>query len=198
VISLVDLAPIGTARRDVIIHVELRNMPARLDSASRVPSADSVVRAIEARRDSLSRAEFSRTQRLSPPASFNGTELLFGMMPTYIAHVYHSTGDSLDVDGTLRPIYEPQSSFAYLVEDDGAVYGWSTVLAGATEYAPGWYHLQIPEGGVATVTTTITSQDEPIRGGVGELLRRWWWLWLLLLLLVIVIIIVVRRKKSIP
>jgi hypothetical protein len=157
-ISIVGLDPLPGTRqtRDVFLYVETRNMPRFASGPAKNPTAQ--LRELGAT-DVLGRN--SRVQ-------------LDSVVPTYRVHAYHDTGERLTVDGVTRPFLRAQSSFGYRVRHDGEVAGWRHRLEGADllEIAPNVYKIAVPNGGFATVTTTIEAVEPrqfalSLHGGVS-------------------------------
>jgi hypothetical protein len=122
-------------------------------------------------------------------------------VPTYVVHAYHETGKSITVNGKSIPTLEPQSSFGYFVQHDGALYGWKHELRGAKEIAPNYYELEVPNDSSVNVTTVIEALESPQRGpGLGGIP---WWVWLIVFLVALLLIVLVframfRRRPATP
>ena len=102
--------------------------------------------------------------------------------PVYLVHVWHVTGQTFtDHNGATRKVLEPQTSFGYYLEHEGALFGWNHKLTGPglVEIAPNFYKISIPDNGTATVTTQIEAREtsmafnEPMlkRGDQGDAVR---------------------------
>ena len=105
---------------------------------------------------------------------------LDAVLPTYIAHVFHDTGQQLTTGGVRRPVLNPQSSFGYRVTHAGDLYGWRHELGvesgfAIDELAPNFYRIRnVPNNGSVNVTTKIealehapSSSKYAIWGGLG-------------------------------
>ena len=125
-----------------------------------------------------------------PPLEKGEFEALRETEPTYQVHVFHDTGEVINIDGTEHKLLKPQPSFGYFVEHDGPLTGWRHTLAGAEEIIPGrYYKLGVPASGKAVVTTTIEAVEQGL-----------WWLWLLIgiLILLLIVVVVYARRQSAP
>ncbi|WP_157622800.1 hypothetical protein [Solimonas soli] len=129
--------------------------------------------------------------RPHPPLDGN-FEVLNQQFPTYVVHAFRDSGKTVTIGGQVRHVLVPQSSFGYYVHHDGALTGWDTTLQNATEIAPNYYKLSVPEGGSKNVVTRIVARekDSPLPPPFDKLP---WWVWLLLILLVLLILLL--RKK---
>ena len=157
-ISVAGLAPIPMIgpRRDVYLYVETRNMPARTGARTSLePAAGTrLQRGLPGAVSKL----YARDSAERTPPTF---EAIDWVMPTYRVHVYRATGDSIIIQGTRRPILHAQTSFGYWASHLGDIAGWRHRLTGASlvELAPAFYKLAVPQGGSATVTTTIEALE---------------------------------------
>lgn len=81
--------------------------------------------------------------------------------PTYRIYAYHTTGDSITIDGLRLPLLEAQTSFGYWVRHDGEITGWKHRLEGEhlVKVAPNYYKIEVPNNGTTTVTTTIEALE---------------------------------------
>jgi hypothetical protein len=87
-------------------------------------------------------------------------EELIKFLPTYRVHVYHDTGRRTTLlGGGSRRILSPQSSFGFLVQHEGELYGWETRLYGAEKLAENFYVLRVPNNGSVRVTTAIQARE---------------------------------------
>jgi hypothetical protein len=88
--------------------------------------------------------------------------------PSYRVHVWHDTGDTVtEENGSVRKVLKAQTSFGYLVEHSGPLYGWAPQLTGPglTELAPNFYRLRIPAESTADVHTKIVAHEKPPKKG---------------------------------
>ncbi len=138
-------------KRDVYLYVETINLPRNLGS-DRVPTNPDFKVGPSVRDINVpgvrDRPGIVSTQQLS-------IDELALQRPTYVVHVYHDTGRRLRFGGADHPVLRPQSSFGYFVSHDGEIEGWEHSLAGARLIAPNFYKIEIPNDGVAVISTTI-------------------------------------------
>jgi hypothetical protein len=95
-------------------------------------------------------------------------------LPTWAAHAFLESGETVDSDGVANPIWMPFSGFGYWVEHHGPVSGWEQRLHGATRPAGAphnVYVIETPPNRIVTVATTIRAIDDttavcPAPGGV--------------------------------
>lgn len=166
-VSVAGLAPLGAAPRDVFLYVQTRQLPkdvkhpqpgdALLDWSRARPFADPRVPGTDIRRAPSSIADGAQPP-VRPPLG-EPFELLNQIYPTYVVHAYNDSGRTVTRKGTVYKVLQPQSSFGYYVHHDGALTGWDHSLQGATPIAPNFYRIGVPEGGAATVRTTIEARE---------------------------------------
>lgn len=116
------------------------------------------------------------------------------VVPTYIVHVYHDSGNTLRLGGQDRPLLIAQGAFGEYVTHQGALTGWRHQLVGngftLQQLAPDFYRItKMSNDGVVTVTATIEAQEH---SGVP------WWLWLIVVLLIIILVLIfwrIRRRR---
>jgi hypothetical protein len=176
-ISVVGLAPISPAPRDVYLYVETQNMPATVEQPRpEEPKPD------EPKPDEPMPDEPAPGEGEPPVVVFNeslGTsdgpviqptfEEQTASLPTYRVHVYHDKGETVTVDGATRPVLEPQSSFGYFLSHAGALAGWRHSLiappeAQLQEISPNFYKIVVPNNGTVTVTTVIHALEPGLLG----------------------------------
>ncbi len=177
--------------RDVFLYVHTNNMPPprslgfgqRQDAAGKAASIPSVDPTDEREPPFESPAD-------TPPLEKSSYEELRDSKPTYQVHVFHDTGQLVNLRGNNYKLLKPQTSFGYFVDHAGQLNGWRHNLDGTQEIIAGkYYKVGVPASGKATVTTTIKAID-----------YNWWWIILailILLLVVAVIIYFVWRKPSV-
>jgi hypothetical protein len=202
-INIKGIPSLGGTARDAYVFVEKLNMPAfpTLSSGTGGPpsqggggssSSSSSSSSSQSSSSSSSsdgginevRARAVQTT-LPPPATAGLFTQTAAKMPTVIYHVYHDTGQKQTLNGATYSQLEAQDSFGYFVSHDGLLFGWETALAGATEIAPNFYKLSVPEGGRTNITTSV---------GVVDLTTWWIWVLLLLILLIIAFLVWLIRK----
>jgi hypothetical protein len=157
-ISIKGLPP-SAAGRDVYIYLEVRNMPSFPTIGSGTPA--------------LPEARASITGAGNRHASI--FDAAIQAMPTYIVHSYYDTGKTVTTKGVVHPLYQPLTSFGYFIQHKGLYFGWQPSLQGATEVAPHFYKVTIPNDGVVKVNTTINAIDLTT-----------WWIWLIVILIVLI------------
>jgi hypothetical protein len=190
--------------RDVYLYVQTDNMPAPRSDQPRdnvktggnepvapATAAIAVGTGTDVAAGRETNAAHRPQQPFEPPAGVPALdkgefEALRETEPTYQVHVFHDTGELIDVDGTQQRLLKPQPSFGYFVEHDGPLSGWRHQLGGAEEIISGrYYKLGVPASGKAVVTTTIEAVEPQVR-----------WLWLLIGILILLLIIVLIYAKS--
>lgn len=185
-IDIRGLAP-NDPPRSIYAYVQTRNMPTRVTGKTPRP------------RELLSKELLTKLQRLEVPLpdgqSF-GKETATALqdalargeitddevrsfMPSYAVHVWHDSGEVHEG----RKVLVSQPSFEYVIWHDGALEGWRHEFAAPgstiTELAPNYYEIAVPQGGLATVVTTIEALESA---------KHWWcwpWLWALVFLVLI-------------
>jgi opacity protein-like surface antigen len=80
--------------------------------------------------------------------------------PMLVVHGYYDTGKKIKINGVLRPILRPMTSFGYFINHEGDLEGWKNSLKGAglinpVPNAPNWYKIAVSNNGTAKITTTI-------------------------------------------
>jgi hypothetical protein len=84
--------------------------------------------------------------------------------PIYRVHVWNDTGETVtEEDGSTRKLLRAQTSYGYLVNHSGELYGWDHQLTGAglQEIAPHFYRLAVPTEGTAKLKTSIVAHEKP-------------------------------------
>jgi hypothetical protein len=152
-VSVIGLNPIanGSATRDVYLYVETRNMPAVILSAWKDlfqnlfgPPAQRTDESVRAKIATMSETEINQA------------------VPIFLVHAYHDTGvDIMLADRKKHRLLEPQTSFGYYLYPHAEVLGWQKTLQGATQLAPDYYKLAVPNNGVKQITTRIVAAEVP-------------------------------------
>lgn len=183
------LAPManGKSERDVLLHVQTRNMPRRVphlaasDPASaNVPSTFATGPALDldtlrVREIAALRARFEKLQlpsqgaidvkssaRIQRALSEGQITLdqVEALMPTYTVFVWHDTGRTLTTREGTTAILEPQSAFGLFLAHDGELEGWEHRFEGAEELAFGLYRIKTKADGLTKVSATIAPKGE--------------------------------------
>ena len=169
-VSTVGLPPLA-AGRNVILFVETRNMPSFPSLGYSTPPAPGT-------RASIAGAGLGQRSVFDAAVQY---------MPTYIVHAYYDTGKTVTIKGVVHPLYQPLTSFGYFVQHKGITFGWQPSIQGATEIAPGYYKLTIPNDGLVKITSNITAVDFTT-----------WWIWLILIMILLILMLIgwlVGRSK---
>ena len=181
-ISVVGLNPIagGGPDRDVYLYVETVNMPAFIERQTGYGYPESpgqpesppviVERPIALERLDPQALDFgARRIELNKMAAEGRLDIgqANRVLPTYIVHAFHDTGEKVNIIGVDHPVVVEQTSFGYVAVHDGPLYGWKHDLRGDTlqEIAPNFYKIPVPNYGTATVTTIIQSLEHPGNSG---------------------------------
>jgi hypothetical protein len=61
----------------------------------------------------------------------------------------------------VQRIFEPQTSFGYVVSHKGRLYGWDTRLYGPKKISENFYLLQVPNNGSVKVKVAIQALESP-------------------------------------
>jgi hypothetical protein len=87
---------------------------------------------------------------------------------TWAAHGYRRTGRYLIIQKQKFEIVDHAGSFGYIVQHAGLIAAWNQKLKGSGLRTTGnnLYRLQVPEDGIATVTTAVRTLDKS-PGGAG-------------------------------
>jgi hypothetical protein len=142
-------------RRDTTFNLEWGAVRAAEGDTLIVPTKDTMVLPARDNVERLTKVRSAaQTGRLT-------SEDVDALVPTYRVHAYHTTGDTLFIDGAKHAVLEPQTSFGYYVGHDGDIIGWRHELKGANliRLAPNFYRIAVPNNGVAIVTTTIEALE---------------------------------------
>ena len=153
-INIQNLPPLSAAPRDVYLDVVTANMPP-------VPQPDW-------------KNSFNRL--FGPPANRNGdkTRAVLTQMstrqrdqslPSYRVFVFHDAGKKVNIGSVDYLIVHPQSGFGYYVIPHADVTGWVHSLQGATQIAPDFYKISIPNNGIGHVVTTVTAVESSTAKG---------------------------------
>ncbi len=178
-ISVVGLQPIPGSgpNRDVYLFVETVNMPAFIEREPESPEQPTSPEqpVIEERPGALGQLDpldldFD-VRRLELNRMVAEGRLNIGeakrVLPTYIVHAFHDTGEKVTIKGVDHPRVESQTSFGYIAVHNGPLYGWRHDLQAdtLTEIAPNLYKISVPNHGAATVTTVIEALEHPGKSG---------------------------------
>lgn len=155
----------GALQRDVYLYVSTQNMPL----ASEPAQGRAVVGATDNQPPTnagnspkpflpVGTKEGARIQTLMGQGGLT-LEQVAAKMPTYIVRVYYDTGERVTKGATTYLVLEPMPSYGYFVMHDGEIEGWKHSLVGATEVAPNFYKIGVPNGGSVEVTNTIESVE---------------------------------------
>jgi hypothetical protein len=168
-INIMGLKPLSAAPRDVYLYVQTVNMP-------------SVVNAEWKR---LYYGSFGTPDARNPEKTRGAlTQMSSAQMdqilPAYRVYVFHDAGEKISIDSTDYHIVHAQSGFGYYVLPDEDVNYWVHGIKGATEIAPNYYRIAVPNNGVSHVTTTIAGLvTAPSTGGPLS-----WWLLVIVVLII--------------
>ncbi len=145
------------ARRDTTFKLPWGPVRMHAGDSLIVPTQDTILLPA---RDNVERLT---TVRAAAQAGRLTSEEVDGLVPTYRVHAYHTTGDTVVINGVKHTVLEPQPSFGYYVGHDGELLGWRHELkdANLVQLAPNFYRIAVPNNGVATVTTTIEAVERP-------------------------------------
>ena len=174
-VSIKGLAPLATSTgtRDVYIYVKTQHMPAVTDGNHQAPVPPPVPPVTKGRDGKLVQIAPAEGASQGPPRyRMNTYERIASVTPTYEVHVYHDTGRTVTVGGTVRHVLEPQVPFGYFVEHAGDLSGWKHALVGEgfvlDEISPNFYHAKIPDNGSVRVHTTISSCQKHLFGLINK------------------------------
>jgi hypothetical protein len=82
------------------------------------------------------------------------------LKPTIRYHVYHDTGiDITHDDGRAQRVVQPGTAFGFHLEHEGETEGWRDEIQGATRVTDRFYQLDVPEEGMAQITTGIEAVE---------------------------------------
>jgi len=77
-------------------------------------------------------------------------------------HVFFDTGKTTTINGVSYPILLVLSSFGYIIQHEGPVFGWDQRLEGAELIAPNFYKIaKAPNDKPVIVSTTIEALVQP-------------------------------------
>lgn len=96
--------------------------------------------------------------------------LMTKVWPTYAVHAYYELGKRKDPDGREYMRLQPMVPFAYFMEHDGPLYGFTDSLtaAGFTEIRKDWYRGTIEDEGRAKMTIHVSAEEQPKSKGGRE------------------------------
>jgi hypothetical protein len=194
-ISVVGLAALPAPKRDVFMYVERRNMPRYpLKEGEQPPTVPPVP-------DVVPNPNNVAVGRLPQRRD----EDYAALMPTWIVHSYHDTGETIHLAGGDFKVVAPQTAFGYFVVHEGAFNGWADVIEGADRLREDLYKVAPPNDGAVRVKTVIQAVEgtEPVVGQdwppstTPTTPHKPWWLWFLIALLLLVVIVVLSRRKKV-
>jgi hypothetical protein len=150
--------------REVYLYVERSNMPRDIEGyPEEPPDVRRVIALLEDGGD-------HGGEVLGVPPERPTLDQIASMVPTIRFHVYHATGDRIEVGGTVKPVIEEQTSFGHFVQHDDAVWGWDVVLGGEfVKIADNFFRLEVPEGGRKVINTKVKAWEEPPTGNRPEI-----------------------------
>jgi hypothetical protein len=81
----------------------------------------------------------------------------------YIVRAYHDTGAKVLVNGKIYTILNTQTSFGYILLQDGKtpIYGWDHRLEGAEVVGNNFYKVQVPNNGAVHIVTAVEALKQP-------------------------------------
>ncbi len=171
--------PTPTPQRDVYLYVQTDNLPAprrgSLPDSATIPGQDRPARPpgyANVAGAAVPDPGGDPPGEVEPlPKDFY--DELRETTPTYQVHAFHDTGRTVTLRGNTHKLLAPQTSFGYFIDHEGQLMGWRHKLEGAQEIIPGkYYKIPVPEGGAATVTTTIEAVESrwslSIHGGIND------------------------------
>jgi hypothetical protein len=166
-ISVVGLAPISPAPRDVYLYVETQNMPETIEQPK--PSERKPDQQVPGEGGPAVVAFNESVGTSDGPVIQPTFEEQTASLPTYRVHVYHDLGETVTVGGATRPVLRPQSSFGYFLSHSGALAGWKHSLKAPAEaqlqqISPNFYKIVVPNNGAVTVTTAIQAVEPGLVG----------------------------------
>jgi hypothetical protein len=221
-LTIKGLKPIAPAGRDMYIWIETLNMPAKAVQGGPPPQLKTTIPGTPVtdptRPPQIGVFKTNAAAPLPPAPGYNppqdgkpvpvpdgeGLQALLAkgevtqqqieaVVPMYIAHVYHDTGQKLRFGGVDRPVLGTQDSFEYIVTHKGDLYGWEHQLTAQgsvlEQIAPDFYRIHdVPNDGTVTVTSTILALET-----APSPLPWWWWIVALIILLLIVLWFLVKK-----
>lgn len=175
-INIVGLTPITPQVRDVYLAIETVNMPAQVQPGAQTPQPTPAIRSatftrrLDANRDDDNYYPDYPPKDQPPEPTL---EDLLASTPTYRVHVYHDTGERVDINGVTYPVLDEQSPFGYFLEHDGPLVGWRHSItappeAQLTQIAPDFYRIAVPNGGSVKIVTEIEAKEKDDRPGRGD------------------------------
>ncbi|HXJ13296.1 MAG TPA: hypothetical protein VNH19_13570 [Candidatus Limnocylindrales bacterium] len=147
-INIQNLAPLGSAPRDVYLYVVTANMPSIVEATWK-DLYNKLFGTPDQRNSQKTQEVLNRMSR----AQVNEA------VPSYRVFVFHDSGKKIKVQSKDYLIVHPQSGFGYFVLPHADVNGWVTALQGATQIANNLYRIAVPNNGVAKVTTKINAVE---------------------------------------
>ncbi len=153
-ISVDGLPKTAAGHRDVYLYVERSNFPTTINYDPCAFGDDSPPSSLEAMRLELSRR--------ASEGNLSLTDAPTAGLPTYRIHVYHDTGQKINLGGKEHPILHPQPGFGYYLLHDGRLFGWNHRIEGAELITPNFYRIPaIPDGKATKVRVTVEALEQP-------------------------------------
>jgi hypothetical protein len=180
----------GSTHRDVFLFVDTRNMPETVSQAEQPkpapeepPSDDEIHEAPVAGGGTLD-GQVIATSVVQRPQSY---EDLARTAPTYMVHAFHDTGLKRRINGVVKPVLAPQTSFGYFVEHTGALHGWEHELSGPSlqKLTDNYYKIRVPNGGSVPLRIRINALEKPRPW--------WWWFWKLIRRIIAWFVALIRK-----
>ena len=154
-INIRGLVPIAAIGREVFLHLQLANLP----HAIGVGRPEIIFeRPVDLPvRDVLAHPQAERADRVEPFARAFPTPAI------YIVRAYHDTGAKMLINGKMYTILNPQTSFGYILLQDGKTptYGWNHRLEGARVVGNNYYSVTVPNNGAVQIVTTVEPLKQP-------------------------------------
>jgi hypothetical protein len=208
-ISVSGLPDLAAGKRDVFMYVELRNMPRhpQPEGEMPIPNPGGDDPGNDGPNDGPNdNPNFDLRRGLAAGKLPYSDEQLAQLLPTWIVHNYHDTGERIKLASGEFVVLAPQGAFGHFVTHEGAFTGWADVIEGADRLREDLYKVSPPNDGAVRVKTIIQAVEageapvgqwppkEPGTGGSGLP----WWVWLLIVLAIIVLFLIFRRRPAGP
>lgn len=196
-ISVVGLDAMPAGQRDVFLYVERRNMP-RYPTKVGEPGEEPGEQPQDPPGADVNRIDAVLAGRLR-----HSDEDIANLMPTWIVHAYHDTGERIRLSSGEHTVLQPQNAFGYFVQHEGAFNGWADVIEGADRLREDLYKVAPQNDGAVRVKTIVQAvegneppvgQWPPVEPPKDSRL----WLWILLALILLAVIIFALRRARNP
>jgi hypothetical protein len=212
-VSVVGLAPIDTRPRDVYLAVEVYNLPERSDSDANAKTGRAATLGLtghtragaqpaSALEDMVTELNAYTYEEALVPTPEVAQIFLDVQFPTYRVHCWQDTGRREQINGRTYCLLGLLSNFAYHLVPDEAPAGWSHRLRGARRLDENFYVLQVPNDGVAWITTSIQPLEEGEIPEPEEPIKPWpvpssgrdvgQWIWWLMVMFGIALLLLTR------